>query len=47
MPGGTKGKGRKSNAYEIPLDVGDEFFAFEEYRCTLDEDGRGSVWLRG
>jgi dedicator of cytokinesis protein 3 len=35
------------NAYEIPLDVGDEFFAFEEYKCGLEEDGRGDVWFRG
>ncbi|WWD19564.1 hypothetical protein CI109_104025 [Kwoniella shandongensis] len=37
----------KVNVYEIPLDVGDEFFAFEEYRCTLEEDGRGDAWYRG
>ncbi|WRT70308.1 uncharacterized protein IL334_007306 [Kwoniella shivajii] len=37
----------KSNVYEVPLDIGDEFFAFEEYRCSLEEDGRGDVWYRG
>ena len=45
---GDNGRKRgKTNAYEIPLDVGDEFFAFEEYRCTVEEDGRGDVWFRG
>ncbi|KAK8853154.1 hypothetical protein IAR55_003855 [Kwoniella newhampshirensis] len=44
----TEGGGDgKTNAYEIPLDIGDEFFAFEEYRCTVEEDGRGDVWYRG
>ncbi len=47
MDGGLKGKGGKANTYEIPVDVGDEFFAFEEYRCSLEEDGRGVVWYRG
>ncbi|OCF44595.1 hypothetical protein I317_01482 [Kwoniella heveanensis CBS 569] len=42
--GGQEGK---LNAYEVPLDVGDEFFAFEEYRCTPEEDGRGDLWYRG
>ncbi|WVR07765.1 hypothetical protein IAU60_004808 [Kwoniella sp. DSM 27419] len=37
----------RANAYEIPLDIGDEFFAFEEYRCHVEEDGRGDVWYRG
>ncbi|TYJ58828.1 hypothetical protein B9479_000260 [Cryptococcus floricola] len=37
----------KRNAYEIKLDIGDEFYAFEEYRCTTDEDGRGDLWYRG
>nr|XP_018260970.1 uncharacterized protein I303_06687 [Kwoniella dejecticola CBS 10117]OBR83128.1 hypothetical protein I303_06687 [Kwoniella dejecticola CBS 10117] len=37
----------RSNAHEVPLDIGDEFFAFEEYRCSLDEDGRGDLWYRG
>lgn len=36
-----------ANPYEIPLDIGDEFFAFEEYKCSLEEDGRGDVWFRG
>ncbi|WVR00207.1 hypothetical protein IAU59_007349 [Kwoniella sp. CBS 9459] len=42
--GGEEGK---LNAYEVPLDIGDEFFAFEEYRCTPEEDGRGDLWYRG
>ncbi|WVQ72639.1 hypothetical protein IAR50_002198 [Cryptococcus sp. DSM 104548] len=37
----------KRNAYEIKLDIGDEFYAFEEYRCTTEEDGRGDLWYRG
>nr|XP_019010242.1 uncharacterized protein I206_04710 [Kwoniella pini CBS 10737]OCF49023.1 hypothetical protein I206_04710 [Kwoniella pini CBS 10737] len=37
----------RSNAYEVPLDIGDEFFAFEEYRCSINEDGRGDLWYRG
>jgi len=37
----------KNNVYEIPLDIGDEFFAFEEYRCMPEEDGRGDLWFRG
>jgi len=45
VDGGPKGKGGKANTYEIPVDVGDEFFAFEEYRCSLE--GRGVVWYRG
>ncbi|EIW72245.1 hypothetical protein TREMEDRAFT_25841 [Tremella mesenterica DSM 1558] len=40
-------RGGKDNPYEIPLDIGDEFFAFEEYRCTMEEDGKGDVWYRG
>ncbi|WWC91624.1 uncharacterized protein L201_006570 [Kwoniella dendrophila CBS 6074] len=49
---GTRNNGEdevagRINAYEIPLDIGDEFFAFEEYRCSLDEDGRGDLWYRG
>ena len=45
--GAEDGKGEKDNPYEIPLDIGDEFFAFEEYRCTIEEDGKGEVWYRG
>ncbi|WVQ84302.1 hypothetical protein IAT38_006454 [Cryptococcus sp. DSM 104549] len=37
----------KRNPYEIPLDVGDEFYAFEQYQCTVGEDGRGDLWYRG
>ncbi|KAL7418467.1 Deoxycytidine kinase 1 [Cryptotrichosporon argae] len=37
----------RGNAYEVSLDVGDEFFAFEEYQCTVEEDGLGSLWYRG
>jgi dedicator of cytokinesis protein 3 len=44
---GVDSLGDGKNAYEISLDVGDEFYAFEEYRCTVDEDGRGDVWYRG
>ncbi|ORX40680.1 hypothetical protein BD324DRAFT_654448 [Kockovaella imperatae] len=35
------------NPYEVSLDIGDEFFAFEEYRCLVEEDGRGELWYRG
>lgn len=35
------------NVHEVALNVGDEFFAFEEYRCSVEEDGRGDVWYRG
>lgn len=35
------------NVHEVALNVGDEFFAFEEYRCSAEEDGRGDVWYRG
>ncbi|WVQ67084.1 uncharacterized protein L199_005278 [Kwoniella botswanensis] len=44
--GDEEGEGRL-NAYEVPLDIGDEFFAFEEYKCSLEEDGRGDLWYRG
>lgn len=37
----------KRNHYEIRLDIGDEFYAFEEYRCSIEEDGRGDLWYRG
>jgi hypothetical protein len=36
--------GDRSNPYAIPLDVGDEFFAFEEYRSGPDDR---DVWYRG
>ncbi len=40
--------GGKGNPYEISLDVGDEFFAFEEYEYpAVEGDGRGEVWYRG
>jgi dedicator of cytokinesis protein 3 len=42
--GQTTGRG---NIYELALDVGDEFFAFEEYKCAIEEDGKGDVWYRG
>ena len=35
------------NPYEVGLDIGDEFFAFEEYRCAIEEDGKGELWYRG
>jgi len=35
----------RGNPHEVSLDVGDEFFAFEEYRTA--EDGDNSVWYRG
>lgn len=38
---------RVRNPYEIRLDIGDEFYAFEEYRCSVEEDGRGDLWYRG
>jgi hypothetical protein len=34
----------RGNPHEVSLDVGDEFFAFEEYRAA---DGEQSVWYRG
>ena len=37
----------RGNIYELALDVGDEFFAFEEYKCTIEEDGKGDTWYRG
>ncbi|KAK4687917.1 hypothetical protein P7C73_g2195, partial [Tremellales sp. Uapishka_1] len=37
----------KRNPYEISLDVGDEFFAFEEYRCAAEGQAKGEVWYRG
>ncbi|TXT11135.1 hypothetical protein VHUM_01886 [Vanrija humicola] len=36
----------RGNPHEVTLDVGDEFFAFEEYR-SLDDAGDSSVWYRG
>nr|ODN99941.1 cytoplasmic protein [Cryptococcus depauperatus CBS 7855] len=47
MEDATMGSEGRRNPYEIPLDVGDEFYAFEEYRCTVEEDGRGDLWYRG
>lgn len=35
----------RGNPHEVSLDVGDEFFAFEEYRSA--EEGDNSVWYRG
>ena len=35
------------NPYEVQLEVGDEFFAFEEYVSTFEEDGQGDIWYRG
>lgn len=37
----------KKNHYEIRLDIGDEFYAFEEYRYSIEEDGRDDLWYRG
>jgi dedicator of cytokinesis protein 3 len=37
----------RGNIYELALDVGDEFFAFEEYKCAPEEDGKGDTWYRG
>lgn len=45
--GAGGGFGDKNNAYEVPLDVGDEFFAFEEYRSGGLDNTRGEVWYRG
>ncbi|KIR81379.1 cytoplasmic protein [Cryptococcus gattii EJB2] len=44
--GGLCSQGKR-NHYEIRLDIGDEFYAFEEYRCSIEEDGRGDLWYRG
>lgn len=35
----------RTNPHEVNLDVGDEFFAFEEYRSA--DEGDDSVWYRG
>lgn len=35
----------RGNPHEVSLDVGDEFFAFEEYHSGEDADD--SVWYRG
>ena len=35
------------NPYEVVLDIGDEFFAFEEYRVGTEQDGAGELWYRG
>lgn len=44
---GIGGTGESGNIFELSLDVGDEVFAFEEYKCSLDEDGKGETWYRG
>nr|XP_019044242.1 hypothetical protein I302_07525 [Kwoniella bestiolae CBS 10118]OCF23172.1 hypothetical protein I302_07525 [Kwoniella bestiolae CBS 10118] len=44
--GDVEGEGRL-NAYEVSLDIGDEFFAFEEYKCSAEEDGKEDLWYRG
>jgi dedicator of cytokinesis protein 3 len=44
---GVGATGGRGNIYELALDVGDEFFAFEEYKCTIEEDGKGDTWYRG
>lgn len=35
------------NPYEVPLDIGDEFFAFEEYRTVSEVGGKEDIWYRG
>lgn len=44
---GVGGKrGGKVNVYEVPLELGDEVFAFEEYKAG-EMDGKVDVWYRG
>ena len=38
----SNGKSGGGNPYEVPLEVGDEVYAFEEYRTEM-----GLVWYRG
>lgn len=45
--GGGLEKGGVGNIFELSLDVGDELFAFEEYKSGVDEDARGETWYRG
>lgn len=43
----TGSKPELAEGDEIRLDIGDEFYAFEEYRYSIEEDGRGDLWYRG
>jgi dedicator of cytokinesis protein 3 len=48
IPSSNGGKKGKLNVYEVPLDIGDEVFAFEEYKCVSEHDGKEvEVWYRG